>query len=147
MAEIDEGIGVDNTRSNGDGDKDTKKLDSFIDSDTFGGIFTSHQLASAIEKFVERGETVEDLIIRGDFRTVTYKNSAMRLRRKAKHFHDPELTDLILNAIAGDVAIGGKRIDILKQAVVGQLENERKRNMGNRIRGWLGGDTDNGKGK
>lgn len=143
MAEIDPGIGVDNITGNGHDDKDTKKLDAFIDSDSFGGIFTSHQLASAIDKFVERGETIEDLIIRGDFRNVTYKNSVMRLRRKAEHFHDKELSTLILNVIAGDVAIGGKRIDILKQAVIGQIEGERKRNIGNRVQGWLGGKKDN----
>jgi hypothetical protein len=144
MPEIDEGIGVANV--SGNGDKDTKKLDAFIDSDTFGNLFLSHQIASAIEKFVDRGETFEDLIIRGDFRNTTYKNATMRLHRKGVHFHDSEIIALIINLVAGDVAEKGKRIDILKQAVIGQLEAERKQGFGGALRGWLGGgNKENGK--
>jgi len=136
---------VDTENIGGDGSGDTKKLDAFIDSDNLGGLFLSHALPSAIDKFVERGDTFEDLIIRADFRNTTYKNACMRLYRKMVHFHCPEGKTLIINLIAGDVAEKGKRIDILKQAVIGQLENERRQSVGNRIQGWLGGNKNNGK--
>ena len=120
------------------------KLDAFLDAGSFDGVFTNQPHASAIEKFVERGDKVEDLLLRGHFRDADHMNALVRLLRKATHFHDSELRDLLLNHAAGYPAIGGLRIDILLRAVVGQLA-ERQRSMGNRLKNALGLNQKDGK--
>lgn len=117
-------------------------VNKFLSLDTFGGMFTSQQVASAIEKFVERGEKVEDLILRGHFRSVNHMNAVMRLYRKAVHFKDTELQALLLNHMAGYPAIGGQRIDILLRAVVGQYGKEKEKGLSGRIKHTLGMDRD-----
>lgn len=110
----------------------------FLGMDTFGGMFTSQQVASAIEKFVERGEKVEDLILRGHFRSINHMNATMRLYRKAVHFKDTELQALLLNHMAGYPAIDGRRIDILLQAVTGQYPKDRELGIGSRLKRIMG---------
>jgi hypothetical protein len=137
---------TENISGNGSGEPDTtKKLESWLNRGTFDGIFTSQQVASAIEKFVDPGDTIKELLLRGDFRAVTHLNSALRLNRKAEHFHDKELETLLHNHMAGYPALGGQRIRILLSAVVGQLNNDKEHNLGNRVKGLLGGNKDGDK--
>lgn len=117
---------------------DTKKLDAWLDTGVFDGAFSSPHMASALEKFVDRGEKVEDLLLRGHFRTANHMNAVVRLYRKAVHFQDTELQSLLLNHAAGYPAIGGLRIDILLKAVIGQYNQDRKRNLGQGLRDALG---------
>jgi hypothetical protein len=137
---------TENISGNGSGEPDTtKKLESWLNRGTFDGIFTSQQVASAIEKFVDPGDKIEELLLRGDFRAVTHLNSLLRLNRKAEHFHDKELETLLHNHMAGYPALGGQRIKILLSAVVGQLQNDKEHSMGNRVKGLLGGNKDGNK--
>ena len=131
------------TENNGNGHDD--KLQKFLDVGSFDGVFTTHQVASAIDKFVERGEKVEDLLLRGYYRDANHINAIVRLYRKAVHFHDTELQALILNHAAGYPGIGGDRINILLKAVVGQLNDQRQRSMGSRLKNALGLNQRNGK--
>jgi hypothetical protein len=47
--------------------------------------------------------------------------------------------------MAGYPALGGQRIRILLSAVVGQLNNDKEHNLGNRVKGLLGGNKDGDK--
>jgi hypothetical protein len=132
------------TGGNGFDPEGRKKLQATLDNDIFDTAFTQQHIAGAIEKFVDRGEKVEDLLLRAHFRDVNHKNACIRLLRKAKHFKDTELEEAILNSIAGDPAIQGLRIDILLQAVTGYLHEKRKNDMGGRLRELFGiKDKDN----
>jgi F0F1-type ATP synthase alpha subunit len=119
------------------------KLQNFLDIGTFDGAFSTHQMASAIEKFVERGEEVEDLLLRGEFRDVNHMNATIILYSLAKDFNDKVLQEILLNHVAGCPAIEGKRIDILLRAVVGQYGQERKQTIGSKFRKALGLDNEN----
>src|SRR4030042_541954 len=140
MAEIEPGIGLENTTGNGHDPEARKNLDSWLGRGSFDGIFTSQQLASAIEKFVDPGEKIEELLLRGNFRTVTHLNSLLRLNRKAEHFNDKELETLLHNHMAGYPPLGAERINVLLQAVIGQLKQNKEKSMGNRLKGLLGGN-------
>jgi hypothetical protein len=111
-------------QSNGNGHN--PNLDQFVNMGLFDGAFTSAGAPSAIREFVERGEKVEDLLLRGFFRDANHMNAVVRLYRKAVHFDDKELQQLLLNHAAGYPAIQGQRIDILLKAVVGQMHIEQK---------------------
>lgn len=130
-----------NIKGNGHSDQPiSDKLQAWLDVGTFDNAFTSPHIASAIEKFVERGEKVEDLLLRGHFRDVDHMNAVIRLYRKAVHFKDKELQALLLNHAAGYPAIGGMRIDILLRAVIGQYNMEQKKGVGHSLRSALGLD-------
>ena len=101
------------------------KLKAILDADPMATAFTQQHISSAIEKFVDRGERVEDLLLRGHFRDVNHMNACIRLYRKARHFEDPELQEMILNHMAAYPAIGGIHIDILLQAVTGLLHEKK----------------------
>jgi hypothetical protein len=103
-----------------------KKLQATLDNDIFSNAFSQQHIASAIEKFVDRGNSVEDLLLRSHFRDANHMNSCIRLYRKAKHFEDTELQDMILNHMAAYPSIGGMRIDILLQAVTGFIHEKKK---------------------
>ena len=117
---------------------------AFIDTDSFKGAFTTQQMGTAIEKIVERGDKIEDLIMRGQFWDVDHMNSWTRLLRKAVHFKDAELEQLLMNHLAGCTSVGGERIDILLRAVIGQYQAERKTSFGGKLRNFLGMDKQNG---
>jgi len=102
----------------------TKDIGAWLDKGSFDGVFTSQQISSAIEKLVEPGEKVEQLLMRSEYRDVTHANAFDRLLRKAEHFQDKELESLLHNHAASNVAIGGKRIDILKQTIIGQMSHQ-----------------------
>ena len=136
---------MDTETETGQDGNSTDKLQAFLDGGSFDGVFTTHQVASAIEKFVERGEKVEDLLLRGHFRDADHMNAVVRLYRKAQHFHDTELQALLLNHAAGYAAIGGQRIEILLKAVVGQLSEHKQRSGGGRLKNALGLNQSNGK--
>jgi hypothetical protein len=143
---IEHEVNTGNIGGNGEVEPETrKKLESWLNRGSFDGIFTTQQVASAIEKFVDPGEKIEELLLRGDFRAVTHLNSLLRLNRKAEHFNDKELETLLHNHMAGYPALGGQRIKVLLQAVVGQLKNDKERSLGNRVKGILGGNKDGDK--
>ena len=123
---------------------DEKKLTGFLNAGDFEGAFQGNQIPSAIDKFVERGEKVEDLLLRGHFRSVAHMNATIRLYRKAVHFKDLELQETILNHVAGYPAIGGARIEILLKAVVGQLDAQKEKKNG-RLRDILLGNQEDKK--
>lgn len=123
--------------------EETKKLQAVLDQDPFSTAFTSQSVPSAIEKFVNRGDNVEDLLLRAHFRDVNHKNACVRLLRKAKHFEDKELEEAILNSIAGDPSIGGMRIDILLQAVTGYMKQKMGHDFGKSFRNFMGMGDDN----
>lgn len=130
---------ADNFGNNGDGKTaESKRLKDFLDSDAFDKVFTSQQFASALEKFVERGDEIEDLELRSHFRSPDHMNACIRLYRKAKHFKDTELQELLMNHMAGYPAIGGQRIDILLRAVCGQYTQQKEKGFSNQLRGMLG---------
>ena len=110
-----------------DPEMDDTKLKSWLNSGDFDGAFQGNGIPSAIDKFVERGDKVEDLLLRSHFRSVAHMNATIRLYRKAVHFKDTELQEFLLNHVAGYPAIGGARIDILLKAVVGQLEAQQQK--------------------
>ena len=123
-----------------------KSLQAILEKDPFTTAFTQQHISSAIEKFVDRGETVEDLLLRSHFRSVNHMNACVRLYRKAKHFNDQELQDMLLNHMAAYPAIGGLRIDILLQAVAGYLHEKKNRDFGSQLKGALGlGNNDKNK--
>ena len=107
-----------------------KKLKSILEQDPMSTAFTQQHISSAIEKFVDRGERVEDLWLRSHFRDVNHMNACIRLYRKARHFEDLELQEMILNHMAAYPSIGGMRIDILLQAVTGMLHEKNGRGGG-----------------
>lgn len=119
---------------------DEKKFTSWLGGGDFDGMFQNASMPSAIEKFVDLGERVEDLFLRADFRDTAHAMATVRLLRKAIHFHDNELKEMILNATAAHPAIRGKRIDILKECVIGQLKQEEKKSAGSRMRSLIMGD-------
>ena len=104
-----------------------EKLQKTLNISDFDGAFASQHLASAIEKFVERGDKLEDLILRGDFPSEEKLLNILLLYADAEDFECDWLKKLLMNLMAGYPAIQGKRIDILKQAVIGQLDSDRKR--------------------
>lgn len=110
----------------GNGNGHNPNLNQFANTGIFDGAFTSTGASSAIREFVERGEKVEDLLLRGFFRDVNHTNAVVRLYRKAVHFNDKELQQMLLNHCAAYPAIQGQRIDILLKAVVGQMHIEQK---------------------
>jgi len=115
-----------------------------LNSGDFDGAFQGNGIPSAIDKFVERGDKVEDLLLRSHFRSVAHMNATIRLYRKAVHFKDTELQEFILNHVAGYPAIGGARIDILLKAVVGQLEAQQQK-KNSRLRNILLGNQEDKK--
>ena len=127
-----------------DPEMDDTKLKSWLNSGDFDGAFQGNGIPSAIDKFVERGDKVEDLLLRSHFRSVAHMNATIRLYRKAVHFKDVELQEFILNHVAGYPAIGGTRIDILLKAVVGQLEAQQQK-KNSRLRNILLGNQEDKK--
>ena len=123
---------------------DEKKLTGFLNAGDFEGAFQGNQIPSAIDKFVEKGDSLPDMLLRGHFRSVAHMNATIRLYRKAVHFKDLELQELILNHVAGYPAIGGARIEILLKAVVGQLEADKEKKNG-RLRDILLGKQEDKK--
>jgi len=123
---------------------DESKLKGWLNAGDFDGAFQGTSIPSAIEKFVERGDKVEDLLLRGHFRSVAHMNGTIRLYRKAVHFKDTELQETILNHVAGYPAIGGARIEILLKAVVGQLSAEKEK-KNSRLRSILLGNNEDKK--
>jgi hypothetical protein len=123
---------------------DETKLKGWLNTGDFDGAFQSAGIPSAIDKFVERGDKVEDLLLRGHFRSVAHMNATVRLFRKSVHFHDNELKEFLLNHIAGYPAIGGARIEILLKAVVGQLSAEKEK-KNSRLRNILMGNQEDKK--
>jgi hypothetical protein len=113
---------------------------AFLGFDSYKNAFTTQNMSSAIEKLVERGDKIEDLIMRGQFWTSDHMNSWVKLLRKAIHFNDKELEQLLMNHLAGCTSIGGERIDILLRAVIGQYQAQKKTSTGAKIRNFLGMD-------
>ncbi len=103
------------------------ELKEFANLGLFDGAFTSAGTPSAIREFVDRGEKMEDLLLRAYFRDANHMNAMIRLYRKAVHFNDKELQQLLLNHAAGYPAIQGQRIDILLRAVIGQYHLDQKK--------------------
>ncbi len=121
------------------------EVKAFMDFDSFKGAFTQQQMTSAIEKFVERGEKIEDLIMRGHFWSIDHMNSWVKLLRKSLHFDDKELEQMLMNHLAGCCSVNGSRIDILLRAVVGQYHADKYKNtVGGKIRNFLGMDNKDG---
>ena len=118
------------------------KLKAILDSDPLATAFTQQHISSAIEKFVDRGERVEDLLLRGHYRDVNHMNACIRLYRKARHFEDLELQEMILNHMAAYPSIGGMRIDILLQAVTGMLHEKKKHDAFSGIKDAMGIHSD-----
>src|ERR1035437_2060656 len=119
-----------------------KKLKAILDSDPMSTAFSQQHITSANEKFVDRGEKTEDFLLRGFYRDVNHMNACIRLYRKAKHFEDLELQEMILNHMAAYPAIGGMRIEILLQAVTGFLRQKQGTDFGSKIKGALGINND-----
>lgn len=141
MAEVDV-----TSKNNGHSDQPIPEaVKAVLGTDVFKGAFSTQQMSSAIEKLVERGDKIEDLIMRGDFWSQDHMNSWVRLLRKALHFQDKELEQLLMNHLAGCTAISGKRIDILLRAVVGQYNAEKNTSTGSKLRRFLGMDEKNDK--
>lgn len=107
------------------------------------GLFSGQKISSAIEKFVERGDEPEDLILRSDFPDYDIGTAWLRMRRKAQHFKDKELEDMLMNYTAMLPAIGGKRIGILKDAVIGTHSAYDQQNISNKFKRWLGMGQEN----
>ena len=126
-----------------DTELDEKKLVGWLEHGDFDGAFQGNGIPSAIDKFVERGDKVEDLLLRSHFRSVAHMNATIRLYRKAV-IQDTELQEFILNHVAGYPAIGGARIDILLKAVVGQLEAQQQK-KNSRLRNILLGNQEDKK--
>ncbi len=117
---------------------------AFLDFDGIKNAFTTQNISSAIDKLVERGDKIEDLIMRGKFWNIDHMNSWVKLLRKASHFKDPELEQLLMNHLAGCTSINGERIDILLRAVIGRNETQIKQSFGSKMRNWVGLDKENG---
>lgn len=115
-----------------------KELNDWLGIGTFDNVFQSQQFATALEKFIERGDSVEDLLLRAHFRDVNHLNALIRLYRKAVHYEDDELQKTLLNHAAGYPAIGGLRIDILLQAVCGQTRQKKEQSFGGQLKSALG---------
>lgn len=132
--------------SNGhDPEIDEKKLKGWLGAGDFDGVFQSSGVPSAIEKFVERGEKVEDLLLRADFRNDAHVNKTILLYTLADKRHHNALKEAIINVVAGRPSINGKRIDILLKAVVGQLQQDERKGGMSKLRQMLLGQHSEGK--
>jgi len=143
----DNGNGLD-VKSNGHdpevSEAELKKLKGFLNAGDFEGAFQSSGVPSAIEKFVERGETFADLSMRADFRGDRHVNNLVLLYADAVHFEHKELQEAIINVVAARTSINAKRIETLLKAVVGQLEQEKSKSAGSRLRSMVFGDKKEG---
>jgi hypothetical protein len=119
-----------------------KHLEKFLDTGTWDDELSSTHMPSAIEKFVERGEKVEDLLLRGHFWSRDHANAFVRLLRKAVHFKDEELQTMLLNHAAAIPSVNGERIDILLRAVVGAYGQPKKESIGGKFRKAIGLDKE-----
>lgn len=115
-----------------------EEVRNFIGFDSVRGAFTTQSMSSAIEKIVERGDKIEDLIMRGKFWDFDHMNAWVRLLRKALHFGDKELETLLMNHLAGCTSVQGERIDILLRAVIGQYQTQKNTTVGGKIKNFLG---------
>lgn len=105
------------------------KLKKFLNTGTFDNAFTTQQMSTAIDKLVEIGDEARGLFLRTVFIDFDHKAATIRLLRKAVHFKDKELEDMIMNDMAATPAIGGHRTEQLVDAVIGQhnLNNQQKK--------------------
>ena len=104
------------------------------------GLFTGQKMSSAIDKFVERGDEVEDLILRSDFTDVDQGVAWIRQLRKARHYKDKEYEDMLMNYISMLPAIHARRIKDLKDAVIGAHSVQEGKSFGSKLRQWAGMD-------
>ena len=114
------------------------EVKAILGLDSFKGAFTNQNMSTALEKLVDPGEKTKDLIMRAHYWDFDYKTAWMCLLWLAKHFHDNELEELLMNTAAGDTSVGGYRIELMVQAVIGQRDQERKKSVGDRLRNWAG---------
>lgn len=122
------GNGDDNGGGNGDHEEPRAKQKPIIltRSQAENAFSTPHQ-TQAVDYLVLPGDEVHDLAMRSDF-PQKYSDgnvkvrAAMRHLAKCIHFHDEEGAMELLNVMAGDVAVGGKRIEMLVKAIIGDRE-------------------------
>ncbi len=124
--------------SNGnDPEMDEKKLKGWLGAGDFDGVFQSSGVPSAIEKFVEAGKDYPDMALRADFRNDAHVNKTVILYALAEKRHHTALKEAIMNVVAGRPSIGGKRIEILLKAVVGQLQQDERKGGMSKLRQML----------
>ncbi len=126
-------------KNNGHSDQPIPEdIKAFLDFDNIRNTFTTQNVTSAIEKLVDPGKDTKDLIMRAHFWDFDYKTAWTCLLALAKHFDDKELEELLMNVAAGDAAVGGYRIELLVQSVIGRLDPQRKMGFGDKLRNWAG---------
>jgi len=107
---------------------DEAKLKSWLNDGDFDGAFQGNQIPSVIEKFVERGEKIEDLLLRAEFRDDKHVNKTVLLMTDSIHFKYAEFQESIINAIAARPSIKGNRMLMVLKAVIGKfsVDEEKK---------------------
>lgn len=136
-------VTIDGSNGNGHKPELTPEIKKFLNTGTFDGAFTTPQMSQAIDKFVERGDKTEDLILRSEFPDYDTMIAWNILFRKAKQYGDSGFEEFLMNYAASVPAIGGKRIAILLDAVIGQHQQEQKKSGSNWFKRVMGMGVDN----
>jgi hypothetical protein len=110
--------------------------------------FTSQGLSSVLNSFTNPGQTVFGLEMRAHYRDWGHVNAVARHLAKCRHFEDKEAEEELLSHLAGGVAIDGHRMEMVKDAVIGQHwrgEAEFGMGLGDKLRKFFrlqGGEDD-----
>ena len=99
-----------------------------FDLGDFENNFISPNVTNAISKLVDPGDTPKDLSMRAHFWDFDYKTAWVKLYRKAVHFGDDELKELLLMGAAGDTSINGYRTELLVKSIIGSAYGPEKDN-------------------
>lgn len=122
-----------------------KQFTGWLSGDDFGNVVQTSGVPSAIEKFVEAGDTYKDMSLRANFRNDAHVNKTVLLYKLAEKHHYEDLKQAIMHVISSRPSINGDRINILLKAVVGQLEQENKKGGLNKFRSLILGQHNEGK--
>ena len=106
------------------GNNGHQKVDNMLSHDAFDNMFSGRQMASALEKFTEPGKTPRELLMRDEFDSEDQMTDLVILNWLAIHFSCLELQNLILDKMAGLVSIHGKRMQMVKEAVMGRPDSK-----------------------
>lgn len=100
------------------------KLDAFLGEGSYDKHFTAQEVVSAIKMIVDPGEKPEQLHMRADFADDEQATAATEIEARCKLFHDEIHMAELHNTMAARTAIKGKRINILRDAVIGQQRQQ-----------------------
>lgn len=105
------------------------KLNAILGEGSHDKMFTMQEVVSAIKMIVDPGDKPEELHMRADFFDDEQATAATEIEARNKLFHDIIHQEELHNTMAARTAIKGKRVNILRDTIIGQ-QNQHQQPQG-----------------